>query len=395
MRKLYSSFLYISFVALLFYAQKSAAQCAGGSPSGTAAFDTTVSFGIGVSATQIKFPKFNPQTAMLSCVRLVVTMVGVVNHVGMQNLSTTNTNQARFFYNRTDNMNGPGLTPALNNSLNGQYGPYNLTTYDGTAGSGSDFHAITNDTILKKTMSRTLTDSVTISEFYGTDSLTYNYDMSLFTYASFTADNSSSVSTSALVNFRLEYCTCPLAALPVGMKNFTVQKSGNEADLRWEAEAGTDRYYYEVEVSRDGRKFSKAALIDKNNETGNAAYRFAHAIKPNEYGRYYFRVKQRWLDGYYRYSEVRSVEYTNPVFSTVSIYPNPSTGNIGLKFVAGKAGTYLVQVSNAGGQILVSKELRMAQTDYKQVASLQKGTYYVKITEQVSQSSTINQIIIQ
>ena len=244
-------------------------------------------------------------------------------------------------------------------------------------------------------MGRTLTDSVTISEFYGTDSLTYNYDMSLFTSASFSADNSSSVSTSALVNFRLEYCTCPITSLPVGMKNFSVVKNGNVADLRWQAEAGPDRYYYEVEVSRDGRSFSNVAIVDKNTDGGNGTYRFAHATKPNEYGRYYFRLKQRWLDGYYRYSEIRLVEYNNPIFSTVSLYPNPSRGNVGIKFVAGKAGAYLVQVSNAGGQLLVSKELRMAETDYKSVASLQKGTYYVKITDVASQSFCINQIIVQ
>lgn len=397
MKKLYPKIsLQIFFALLLFYSQTSKAQCPNGEPSGGTAFDTTIRFPTGATNMPVKFPKFNPQTGMLSCVRLVVTIIGVVDSVAMQNYSGS-PQVANFYYDRSDNMTGPGLTPSISNSFNGHYGPQNMSAYDGVPNSGGDFYSISKDTVLKREMIRTLTDSLEISQFYGTDSVVYDYNINVSTSAVITGGSSSSlVLTSALVNFRFEYCTCPLSTLPVGLKNFSVAKAGvNAANLRWEAEAGTDNYFYEMEVSRDGQNFSKAAVQQKTATNSAAAYQYKHPVKATEYGRYYFRVKQRWLDGYYRYTEIKSVDFANPLFSTVSIYPNPSSGNVGIKFIAAKAGTYLVEVSNAVGQIVARKNLQVTTTDYKQVATLQKGTYYVKITESSTQSSCIHQFVVQ
>ena len=396
MKKLYSYFVSaLIFFILILYSSNSYAQCNAGSEIVTT-YETTIRFPTGATSMQVKFPKFNPQTAMLSCVRLIVTITGVVDTVAMQNYSAT-PQTADFYYDRTDFMNGPGLAPALSNSFNGHYGPYGLTGYDGTPNAGSDFQAIPRDTVLKKVMTRTLTDSLEMSQFYGTDSLVYNYSINVTTSAAITGGSSSNlVLTSALVNFRFEFCNCPLTALPIGLKNFNVLKTNtNTAELRWEAETGTDKYYYEIETSRDGRSFSKAAMMNKLTDVANPGYRFNYGIKTGEYGRYYFRIKQQWLDGYYRYSEIKSIDFVNPIFSSVNIYPNPSRGDIGIKFVSAKAGNYLVQITNAAGQLIIRKELQVAETDYKQLATLQKGMYYVKITELSTQATCIQQLAVQ
>lgn len=381
---------------MLLIAQSNYAQCAGGQPAGTTAFDTTISFSTGITSTQLKFPKFNPQSGMLSCVKLIVTIVGIVDTVAMQNYSLS-PQTADFYYDRSDFMSGPGLTPSLSNSFNGHYGPYGLSAYDGTPNSGGDFHSIPKDTVLRKVMTRTLTDSTEISQFYGSDSVTYNYNINVTTSASITGGSSSSlVLTSAFVNFRFEYCTCPLATLPLGLRNFVVTKNDeNNAKLYWDAEQGNDHYYYEIEVSRDGNHFTKAGTLDKLYNTTNPSYKYGFQIKPNEYGKYYFRVKQLWLDGYYRYTDIKSAEFSNPLFSTVSLYPNPSQGIVGIKFVTAKAGSYLVEITNAKGQLVKTNEIKIAATDYKVVATLQKGLYYVKLTDLQSKASCIKQTLIQ
>jgi hypothetical protein len=395
MNKLYTKLLTcICFFSFFIFSQNSYAQCNSGS-AGITAYDTTIRFPTGATNMQVKFPKFNPQTGMVTCVRLVITIIGVVDSVAMQNYSGSG-QTADFYYDRADFMSGPGLTPSVSNSFNGHYGPQNLMPYDGLPNSGPDFYSIARDTVLRKVMTRTLTDSLEISQFYGSDSVTYNYNINVTTSATITGGSSGSlVLTSALVNFRFEYCTCPITALPVGIKNFSVNKATNAADLRWEAEMGTDNYYYEIEVSRDGRSFSKAAIVNKLVNATNPAYHFNYGRKSADFGRYYFRVKQRWLDGYYRYSEIKSVEFSNPLFSTVSIYPNPSHGNTGIKFIAAKAGNYSVEVSNATGQVIFRKELQVAETDYKQLPPLQKGMYYVKITELSTRTNCIQQLIVQ
>ncbi|MDB5208061.1 MAG: type sorting protein [Flavisolibacter sp.] len=396
MKKLYKTVVIPAiFIVLILYSETGFAQCPNGQPSGGIAFDTTVSFPVGVIHQQIKFPKFNPQNGMLSCVKLIITMTGIIDLTTFQNYAAS-PQTANFTYIRKDTMRGPGLSPWMTNNFSGNYGPYNLGPFDGTGNGGADFYSSTADTIIQQEMLINLSDSASISQFYGTDSAVYDYNIGAVT--TFTGGGSigNTILTSALVNFRFEYCTCPISALPVGLKNFTVAKrSASAALLQWQAEAGTDNYTYEIEVSRDGKSFSRTAVLNKVVNTTNPSYQYGYSIKANDYGRYYFRVKQRWLDGYYKYSEVKPVDFTNPLFSTISLYPNPSSGQVGIKFVSVKGGKFLVQVSNATGQVVVTKELMVAETDYKTVATLVTGMYYIKITDVATGAFCINQMVVK
>ena len=193
MKKLYliSS---ITFIALLLWAQTGYSQCQNNTPGGTTAYDTTMKFPTGATNMQVKFPKFNAQSGMVTCVKLIVTVVGIVDTVAMQNYSGS-PQTADFYYNRSDFMSGPGLTPSLSNSFNGHYGPYGLTAYDGIPNAGSDFHSISRDTVLRQSMTRTLTDSTEISQFYGpaADSVSYNYNINVSTSAAITGGSSSTL----------------------------------------------------------------------------------------------------------------------------------------------------------------------------------------------------------
>lgn len=393
MKKLYTA-LFTVFTALAFWTQTGHAQCANDMPAGATAYDTTVRFPSGVTHRQIKFPKFNAQSGMLSCVKLIVTMTGIIDTTAYENLSDASVTVTRA-YNRSDAMSGPGLTPSLSNSFNTiQYFP--LGSDNGIPHAGPDFYSSSKDTIMRQQMVRTLTDSTEISSFYGIDSVVYNYDINVLVNEESGGDIDNYRRTSTIVNFRFEYCTCPLSALPVGLKNFSVTKTGGlNAGLHWEAETGNDNYFYTIEVSRDGHNFSKEGIMNKQVAAASPSYRFGYAVKPNEYGRYYFRIKQQWLDGYYRYSDVRSVDFANPLFASVSLYPNPSSGQAGLKFIAAKAGVYQVQITSAAGQAVSKNEMQVAETDFKQLARLQKGTYYVKITELASGASCVQQLVVQ
>jgi hypothetical protein len=395
MKKFYTLvFTTALFTILTLYSKTGSAQCPDGQPAGGTAFDTTIRFSSGVTHKQIKFPKFNPQSGMLSCVKLIVTMTGIIDTSSIENLSDAPITATRT-YTRSDNMSGPGLSPALSNNFSGVTS-YPLASNDGITHAGPDFYTSSKDTVMRTQMVRELTDSTSISEFYGSDSVAYNYDINVISTVTGGGDIHNYMRTSAFVNFRFEYCTCPMSALPLGLKNFRVAKRNEVvAELRWEAVQGSDNYYYEIEVSRDGNHFSKTALVNKLVNITNPSYQYGFAVKPNEYGRYYFRVKQRWLDGYFKYSEVKQVDFMNPAFATISLYPNPSSGAVGIKFVGGKGGKFLVQVSNATGQVVVKKELMVAATDYKTVANLGAGMYYVKLTDVATGAFCINQAVVK
>src|SRR5215831_1782777 len=179
MNKLYLR--YFSVTGLLFistlYCHMAYAQCPGGAPNGQTAYDTTIATPEGVNTLQIKFPQFNPMSGMVTCVKLCVTITGVVDSVSVENNSTS-PQTANVYYNRTDQITGPGLTTPLSNSVNYHYGPYALGATNGVIGSGPDFMSIAHDTVLNAvSVCRTLSDSTVLSQFYGNDSVTYNYDI--------------------------------------------------------------------------------------------------------------------------------------------------------------------------------------------------------------------------
>lgn len=393
MKNLYPAFLF--FLLQWGLSLKTAAQCADGSSPTPVFMDTTIMFEPGVSTTQVKFPQFDPEEGMLRCVRLSVTMTGIVDTVFMQNFTNT-TQTARFEYTRTDMMQGPGLITSLTNSANKAYGNYSVSGYDGDMSGGTDYIAIPRDTVVNKTVVRTLTDSTEIAQFYGHDSVTYVYDIDVRTIASMTGGNSMSlVRTSALVHFRFEYCTCSKVTLPLGLKNFTVSKTAaSTALLSWEGENDPTPFHYDVEVSRDGRTFTRLAIVDKKN-SANPSYQFAFGVSENEYGQYYFRVRQQWQNGAVRYTAIKPVSFGNPLFETTTLYPNPSSGNVGIRFAGTRAGTILVQVTNAGGQQVLTKTLQVTPNDFKRLGSLPAGTYWVKLTDLASKTSTVKQLVVQ
>lgn len=394
MKNLYTRSLVFFLFLLLGRGVSSYAQCADGSMPNPVFSDTTIAFETGITSTVVKFPQFDPEQGMVSCVKLTVTMIGVIDDVVMQNKSAGNTT-ANFYYIRSDSMKGPGLTTTLSNNINQRYGPYLLTPYDGNTTSGTDFVHIENDTALQAVVTRKLTDETEIAQFYGHDSVAYNYDITVMTSASIGGTASSSVATSALVNFRFEYCKCPKVALPIGLKNFSLTKtSGGSAALRWEGENDQYAYSYDVEVSRDGQHFSKIETLDRK-YTANPVFLYSYQMTGNDYGRYYFRVRQRWLNGYVRYTAVKAVEFNSAIFENTSLYPNPTTGNAGIKFVNAKAGKVLVQVTNAHGQPVSTKEITITSTDYQLLPKLPSGVYWVKITDLDSKTHCVKQLLVQ
>jgi hypothetical protein len=369
--------------------------CPDGSPQGGTAYDTTIAFASGVTSTEVKFPKFNPATGMVTCVRLCIRITGIVDTLAMQNFAST-PQSGTFSYIRKDTISGPGLITPLTNSVNQLYGPFPLTPYDGIPGAGTDFYSQSRDTILNAQLCRTLSDSLAIAEFYGIDSVTYNYTIDVTTGAFITGGSSSNlVLTSALVNFHFEYCTCPPVVLPLNIRSFNVNKLTDlRAELKW---TGSDdpyaNYHYEAEVSRNGSRFITIGVFSKN--MTNDPYMTIYAAPNGEEGSYYFRIKQIYSNGYVRYSNIKHVILGNSVYPKFSLYPNPSTGIVGIKFDDNSAGRFEIQIYNTQGQVIVKKGIVTAGSSYVQIASLKSGAYWLRLTDEQSQISCVNQLLIK
>ncbi|MEO8406522.1 MAG: T9SS type A sorting domain-containing protein [Chitinophagaceae bacterium] len=398
MRHIYTHF-YKSLLPLFLFVLLShtgnSQTCPDGSPQGGTAYDTTIRFATGLTSLQVKFPQFDPQNGMVTCVKLCITITGVIDSLAMQNFSNS-AQTGTFNYIRTDTIRGPGLVTPLSNTVNQSYGPFPLSPYDGIPGAGTDFYSQAHDTILNAQLCRTLNDSATIAQFYGSDSLTYDYAIDVSTGAFITGGSSSNlVLTSAFVNFHFEYCTCPAVVLPLNVRTFNLNKiSDSKAELKW---TGYDdpyaNYHYEIEMSRTGGYFTSIATFDK--KMTDEAYQYLFTAPNGESGRYYFRIRQVYSNGYVRYSNIMHVTLGNSGSPKFSLYPNPSTGIVGIKFDNTSVGHFNIQIFNSQGQSVVAKDIVTSGSSYVQLGTLPGGIYWLRLTDQQSQASYVNQLIIK
>ena len=373
------------------------AQCPYGFPSGSTLYDTTINTPPGINTLQVKLPQADPMAGMVTCLRICVSITGVVDSVSVENNSAS-PQTADIYYIRTDQISGPGLSSPLNNSINHHYGPYGLGPTNGTLGSGPDFISISKDTLLNAVqVCQTITNLDSLFQFYGHDSITYNYNITAFTNVTCTGGNyNSTVATSAIVRFRFEYYTSPGYVLPLHLRNFAINKiADNSVKLNWSGfNDPSASYHYEAEMSRDGRQFSTVGTVAKN-ASSNDIYDFIYTTRQNESGEFFFRVKQVYANGYTRFSDVKQVSLKNSSLPKFIVTPNPSNGIVGIKFDNNEGGKMMLEIYNSQGQKVMQKEIVVSGTSYHQVATLQGGVYWLRLTDVTSQLSSVNQLFIK
>jgi len=398
MKNFYANFYRIFFLslAMLYCFGQGYAQCPNGQPGGSTAFDTTIAFGSGIVSTQVKFPKFDPHTGMVTCVNLCVTIKGIIDSVALENLSNT-AQTGTYSYSRRDTITGPGIPTYLTSGTNDlNFGPFPLAATDGVFGSGPDLYTHGSDTVLTKVLCTNISDSATIAQFYGVnDSVTYAYNIEANAGWNVTGGNAAAfVLSSALVNFHFSYCTCPSQTLPLNVYDFSIQKQAlNKALLTWSASNDDPRNYdYEIQMSHNGYDFITIYTMPRNYSGTDYKYLYTTGISENT--KYFFRIKQVYSNGYPRFSAVRTVELENSDAPKINIYPNPSDGVVGIKFVNVITGKFLVQISNTQGQTVFSNEVE-ANGGIKYVTTLPRGMYWLRLIDVTSHLSCVNQLLIK
>jgi len=89
---------------------------------------------------------------------------------------------------------------------------------------------------------------------------------------------------------------------------------------------------------------------------------------------YYFCIKQVYADGYVRYSNIKHVILENSASPKFSVYPNPSSGIVGIKFDYTLGGHFNVLIYNTQGQMTVKKDIVVARcSSYRELGKLVPG----------------------
>lgn len=400
MKQLYNRILPGVFICIFLIAagQKTLAQCPYGFPSGQVAYDTSIATPPGINTLYVKFPQADPADGYLTCLQICISITGVVDSVSVENNSATS-QTANIYYTRSDQISGPGLSSPLTNSINHHYGPYNLGGTAPPLGAGPDFIAISHDTLLNAVTTCALINNPdSLFQFYGTDSVTYLYDISAFTNVTCTGGNyNSTVATSAVVRFQFKYCTCPGLILPLTIGSFKVDKiADNKANLSWTDQQNAEQspVRYEVEMSRNAINFTSVGEVPPNQLAGTP-YQFPFTTSVHESGIFYFRIRQVYANGYSRFSAIRSVTLKNSDAPAFILFPNPSSGEIGIKFAYPQNDRKRITIFNAQSQKVLDKTYLTTGTVLKIPTNLPGGIYWIRISDEGQKYSSVNQLYIQ
>ena len=390
----------LAFITLLFYLpNQSSAQCLceNGNTPQTLTYQQTRNIRPIDDSTNFDLMQFNPDLGQLICVNFFSYITGVVR-MRLENDEIYPVTY-RITYQRTDQIQGPGLNPAIVTNLTKNYGPYNLAASDGSYFSGPDFVAIGPDSVLKnKYLARTITGAM--APFLGYGTVPYNYKVTGKTTVNGSINYIFSVSSQDIVTVGLIYSYCPAGLLGTDIKDFSAAKRSNaEVQLNWTTVNEIKGNKYEIEVSRNSSDFVSVGSVQANTVDGSTAskYEFPYRLTNPGAGNMFFRIKQINTAGKVVYSPVRLIAFEKTK-AGFSIYPNPTRTKVQMQFDEPLRGNFIVDIINLSGQIIYSRNLSLRENSnisFELAAAPPAGVYYLRAKEQNGNKTYSGKLIIR
>ncbi|MBD1397842.1 immunoglobulin domain-containing protein [Pontibacter sp. JH31] len=162
------------------------------------------------------------------------------------------------------------------------------------------------------------------------------------------ADRAFSLSTEAIV------------PLPVELIYFKAMKRGNDVAMEWATASEQDNKGFEVQVSTDAKNFRSLGFVESKVQTTSLKQVYTFVDKENgKHGTRYYRLKQVDLDGQFEYFSTKAVSFGEVTMNKVKAYPNPFESEVELSIDAEGKGDVLVTVTNATGQQLLQRTIKV------------------------------------
>jgi Secretion system C-terminal sorting domain len=172
-----------------------------------------------------------------------------------------------------------------------------------------------------------------------------------------------------------------LSTLPVNLVEFTASAAGNGVDVKWKTATETNTKDFIVERSTNGSVFNPLLTVAAAGNSATPIYYQTTDTKPL-LGSNYYRLKTNSINSQVSYSNVVLVNFTPPMVSGLTIYPNPVVGQITINYPNPSELVQMQIMDVAGRQIILgggnasqlNKQLNL------QLVGLKPGVYFVKIS---------------
>ncbi|WP_181163762.1 T9SS type A sorting domain-containing protein [Pontibacter mangrovi] len=164
---------------------------------------------------------------------------------------------------------------------------------------------------------------------------------------------------------------------------FRAVRQGNDAVLEWATAMEERNAGFEVQVSEDGFSFRKLAFVPTQN--GNTVLKQVYRYTDRENGKRgtrYYRLKQVDEEGAFEYFTTKALNYGEVNSYSLQAYPNPFEGEVSMELHADQDGQLNVQVLDAMGRPVLTKQFTVSRGHSAEKLQLQqslaRGVYFVR-----------------
>ncbi|MEQ8908787.1 MAG: glycine-rich protein [Vicingaceae bacterium] len=170
-----------------------------------------------------------------------------------------------------------------------------------------------------------------------------------------------------------------IAGLPVDLVEFTAVVFENQVKLSWTTLSEINNDYFLVERSRDGETFE--TVLRKQGHGNSTIERTYQGYDQEPYiGINYYRLSQFDYDGTVEQfdDQIKVVEFSGSSLGRILLYPNPTRDKLYLKMEGISTGTYQIEIINASGKLLLTKELTVEEDESTYREELLRGNTFSK-----------------
>lgn len=159
-----------------------------------------------------------------------------------------------------------------------------------------------------------------------------------------------------------------VSPLPIELLGFTAMVNGQTVDLDWATASEKGNAHFTVEKSKNGVSFETLLTRKAKGNSSSTTY-YAEKDPAPFPGMSYYRLKQTDDNGQYSYSAIVSVTYMTT--DAITVFPNPSNGEIQLAIKGLEKQEVMVTVTDMAGKACFSSTITLH--DNEQVVDLTAG----------------------
>jgi len=207
-----------------------------------------------------------------------------------------------------------------------------------------------------------------------------------------TVNNSSKIFTLVSPTTPVLACTpvngVQFAPLPLELVDFSAAAMPEfKSKLDWTTTNEVNTDYFDIERSVDGTNWLQIGQVAAaGNSTSKREYNFIDRQVPVSRQKdvvVYYRLKMTDLDGKFKYSDIRGVNFNRIINDDIEIYPNPAFDmlNVDVSGMDTENGTIELSLYDVSSKRVFNKTIIGSGIELLDISGLTGGTYHVRISQ--------------